>query len=198
MRTAIVFNHPYEHSFCAAILESVVHGLHNAGHETDVLHLDNEQFDPVMRTADLKAFTLGEPVDPQVLEYRERLSAADHLIFIFPVWWELMPAMTKGFIDKVIFPGVAYDYDKSGRFPRMVKRFGRLKSITLITTMNTPSFMYRLIFGNAVKRALFTGTFWKMGYKNRKWINLSMVKFVSPEKRTRWLAQLEKRFSHCA
>jgi putative NADPH-quinone reductase len=197
MRTAIVFNHPYEHSFCAAILQSVVRGLHNAGHETDVLHLDNEQFDPVMRTADLKAFTLGEPVDPRVLEYRERLAAADHLIFIFPIWWELMPAMTKGFIDKVIFPGVAYDYDKSGRFPRMVKRFGRLKGITLITTMNTPSFLYRLIFGNAIKRALFTGTFWKMGYKNRKWINLSMVKFVSPEKRARWLAQLEKRFSDC-
>jgi putative NADPH-quinone reductase len=198
MRTAIVFNHPYEHSFCAAILQFVVRGLHNAGHETDVLHLDNEQFDPVMRAADLKAFTLGEPVDPQVLEYRERLAAADHLIFIFPIWWELMPAMTKGFIDKVIFPGVAYDYDDTGRFPRMIKRFHQLKGITLITTMNTPSFFYRLFFGNAIKKALFTGTFWKMGYKNRKWINLSMVKFVSPEKRTRWLTQLEKRFSNCA
>lgn len=198
MRTAIVFNHPYDLSFCTAILQSVVRGLHNVGHETDVLHLDNEQFDPVMRAADLKAFTLGEPVDPKVLEYRERLAAADHLIFIFPVWWELMPAMTKGFIDKVIFPGVAYDYDKSGRFPRMVKRFDRLKSITLITTMNTPSLLYRLVFGNAIKRALFAGTFWKMGYKNRKWINLSMVKFVSPEKRAKWLAQLERRFSNCA
>jgi putative NADPH-quinone reductase len=60
MRTAIVFNHPYEHSFCTAILQSVIRGLHNAGHETDVLHLDNEQFDPVMRAADLKAFTLLE------------------------------------------------------------------------------------------------------------------------------------------
>ena len=75
MRTAIVFNHPYERSFCAAILQSVVRGLEAAGHETDVLHLDNERFDPVMRAADLKAFTLGEPVDPQVLEYRERLAA---------------------------------------------------------------------------------------------------------------------------
>jgi len=198
MRTAIVFNHPYERSFCTAILQSVVRGLEAAGHQTDVLHLDNEQFDPVMRAADLKAFTLGEPVDPQVLEYRERLAAADHLIFIFPIWWELMPAMTKGFIDKVIFPGVAYDYDDTGRFPRMIKRFHQLKGITLITTMNTPSFFYHLFFGNAIKKALFTGTFWKMGYKNRKWINLSMVKFVSPEKRTRWLTKLEKRFSNCA
>ena len=155
MRTAIVFNHPYEGSFCSAILQSVLRGLQSAGHETDVLHLDNEKFDPVMSAADLKGFTLSKPIDPKVLEYRERLAAADHLIFIFPIWWELMPAMTKGFIDKVIFPGVAYDYDKSGRFPRMVKRFHRLKGITLITTMNTPSVFYRLIFGNAIKRALF-------------------------------------------
>jgi putative NADPH-quinone reductase len=123
MRVAIVFNHPYEGSFCTAILQSVVRGLHNAGHETDVLHL-------------------GEPVDSKVLEYRERLAVVDHLIFIFPIWWELMPAMTKGFIDKVIFPGVAYDYDDTGRFPRMMKRFHQLKGITLITTMTLlPSFI---------------------------------------------------------
>jgi len=196
MKVAIIFNHPYEGSFCNAILQSVLRGLRAAGHETDVLHLDNEGFDPVMRTADLKAFTRGEPVDPKVLEYRQRLGNADHLVLIFPIWWELMPAMTKGFIDKVIFPGVAYDYDKTSRFPRMIKRFDRLKSITLITTMNTPSFLYRLVFGNAIKRALFTGTFWKMGYKNRKWINFGMVKTVSQEKRERWLAQLTNRFGN--
>ena len=195
MKIAIVFNHPYEGSFCNAILQSVVRGLHQAGHDTDVLHLDNEGFNPVMTAHDLQAFTLGAPVDPQVISYRQRLATADHLVFIFPIWWELMPAMTKGFIDKVIFPGVAYDYHRSGRFPRMVKKFHQLKGITLITTMNSASLVYRLIFGNAIKRALFTGTFWKMGYGNRKWINLSMVKFVAEEKRKKWLLQLEQRFS---
>ena len=106
-----------------------------------------------------------------------------------------MPAMTKGFIDKVIFPGVAYDTDYSGRWPKMVKRLDRLKGITLVTTMNTHSFFYRLVFGNAIKKALFAGTFWKMGYGPRKWINLNMVKFVSGKKRKKWLADIEHRFS---
>jgi putative NADPH-quinone reductase len=194
MKTAIVFNHPYEGSYCTAILNSVVAGLKRAGHLVDLFHLDNDEFDPVMRAADLKAFKDGAPCDPKVIAYRERLAEASHLIFIFPVWWELMPAMTKGFIDKVIFPGVAYDYDHSARFPKMVKRFHKLKSITLITTMNTPSLVYRLIFGNAIKRALFAGTFWKLGYKNRKWISFNMVKFVKEEKRAKWLKQLENRF----
>jgi putative NADPH-quinone reductase len=198
MRTAVVFNHPYEGSFCNSVLESVLAGIRRAGHEADLLHLDKDGFDPVMRAEDLKGFRDGKPVDPKVLEYRSRLEQADHLVLIFPIWWELMPALTKGFIDKVIFPGVAYDYDTSGRWPRMVKRWNKLKGITLITTMNTHSFFYRLIFGNAIKRALFTGTFWKMGYGRRKWINLNMVKFVSEGRRKKWLSGIEERFASYA
>jgi len=192
MKVVIVFNHPYNGSYCNAILNSVIAGLQKAFHDVDLIHLDNENFNPVMTSADLKAFVNRMPVDPKVIEYKERLDKADHLIFIFPIWWELMPAMTKGFIDKVIFPGVAYDYKPNGF---MTKRFKNLKGLTLITTMNTPSLAYRLIFGNAIKRAFFTGTFWKMGYKNRKWINLSMVKFVSAEKRKKWLVGIENRFA---
>jgi NAD(P)H dehydrogenase (quinone) len=195
MRYAIVFNHPYQKSFCNAILQTVQKALAGAGHHTDILHLDNDGFNPVMTAADLEGFVKGAPVDPKVLEYRSILERADHLILIFPIWWELMPALTKGFIDKVIYPGVAYDTDNTGRWPRMVKRWHQLQSVTLITTMNTPGFLYRLVFGNAIKKAVFTGTFWKMGYGRRKWINFSKVKFVKEEKRKAWLAQLDKRFS---
>jgi NAD(P)H dehydrogenase (quinone) len=194
MKAAIVFNHPYEGSYCAAILKAVTNGLLKAGHETDLIHLDNDGFDPVMRASDLKGFKDGIPHDPQVLKYKERLNNADQLIIIFPIWWELMPAMTKGFIDKVIFPGVAYDYDNSGRYPKMIKRWNNLNGVTVITTMNTPSIIYRLVFGNAIKKAVFNGTFWKLGFKNRKWISFNMVKFVSDQKREKWLESLEKRF----
>ena len=194
MHVVIVFNHPYHGSYCNAVLQAVSAGLQKANHSVDLIHLDNECFNPVMTAQDLQGFINSTPVDPKVLEYRVRLSAADHLIFIFPIWWELMPAMMKGFIDKVIFPGVAYDYDKRGKYPKMVKKFTALNGITLVTTMNTPSFFYRLLFGNAIKKAFFTGTFWKMGYKNRKWISLNMVKFVKEEKRKKWLTDMEVRF----
>ena len=195
MKIAIVFNHPYEGSFCNAILETVKTTLTAAGHEIDVLHLDNEGFNPVMTAADLQGFVKGAPVDPKIIEYRSRLETADHLVMIFPIWWELMPALTKGFIDKVIYPGVAYDYDKTSRWPRMVKRWQNLQGITVITTMNTAGLVYRLVFGNAIKKALFTGTFWKMGYRNRKWISFNMVKFVKEEKRKDMLAGLNRYFS---
>src|SRR5690606_14108372 len=158
-------------SYCNAILETVKSGLRKARHEVDVIHLDKDGFNPVMTSADLRAFKNRLPLDEQALAYKQRLDRADHLVFIFPIWCELMPAMTKGFIDKVIFPGIAYDYKPNGF---MVKKWQKLKSVTVITTMNTAGVVYRLIFGNAVRKAIMTGTFWKMGYKKRKWINLSM------------------------
>lgn len=191
MKVVIVFNHPYEGSYCNAILNSVTKGLQKANHEVDLIHLDKEGFNPVMTSQDLKAFVERKPIDPKVIEYKERLEQADHLVFIFPIWWELMPAMTKGFIDKVIFPGVAYEYKSDYK---MSPLFKKIKSVTVITTMNTPKVLYRFIFGNAIRKAIITGTFWKTGYKNRKWISFNMVKMVSDEKRKLWLDKVEKRF----
>ena len=93
MRTLIVFNHPYRGSYCNAILEAVSKGLRKGQHEIDLIHLDKDGFNPVMSEADLKAFVAHQPIDPQVISYGERVKKADHLIFIFPIWWDIMPAM---------------------------------------------------------------------------------------------------------
>ena len=65
----------------------------------------------------------------------------------------------------------------------------------MITTMNTPSVLYWGIFGNAIQKALMRGTFWKIGYKNRKWISFNMVKMVTKEKRVKWLENLANKFA---
>lgn len=195
MKVVIIFNHPYDGSYCNAILKSVTLGLQQANHEIDLIHLDKDGFNPVMTAADLKAFRDKNPVDPKVISYKNRIEQADHLIFIFPIWWELMPALMKGFVDKVIFPGVAYDYTNASN-TRMKPLWSKLKGLTMITTMNTPNYLYALIFGNAIKKAMILGTFWKLGYKNRKWISFNEVKQVSKEKREKWLGDLENKFSN--
>lgn len=191
MKVIIVFNHPYEGSFCNAILETVSNGLKNANHEIDLIHLDKDHFDPVMTAEDLKAFRNQKPIDPQVIDYGRRIKNADHLVLIFPIWWELMPALMKGFVDKVIFPGVAYDYTNANN-TLMKPLWTNIKGITMITTMNTPRWLYWLLFGNPIKKAMILGTFWKMGYKNRKWISFKQVKMVSRKKREFWLRSIEK------
>jgi NAD(P)H dehydrogenase (quinone) len=193
MKVVIVFNHPYEGSYCNAILNSVLKGLEAGNHEADLIHLDNDGFNPVMTAADLKGFRDKKPVDTMVMAYKKRLDTADHIVFIFPIWWELMPAMTKGFIDKVLFPGVAYDYINASN-TRMKPLWIKVKGVTMITTMNTPGILYWGLFSNAVQRAFMRGTFWKMGYKNRKWISFNMVKMVTNNKRKKWLTDIENRF----
>lgn len=193
MRTVIVFNHPNQGSYCNAILQSVTKGLQNANHEVDLMHLDNDGFNPVMSKADLKAFVGHQPIDPQVIDYNERLKKADHLIFIFPIWWDIMPATTKGFIDRVLFPGVVYDHHPRGF--GLVPLLKNLKSVTIITTMNKPRILYSLLIGNLIRKTMLRSVFKTMGYKNRHWISFTSVKSVSQKKRVKWLSNLENRFS---
>lgn len=199
MKTLIVFNHPYDGSYCNAILDAVLAGLKRNNRDSYLIHLDKDGFNPVMSSNDLKAFAMArkEPkeaiamLDKKVIEYKQRLEEAEHLVFIFPVWWMLMPALTKGFIDKVIFPEVAYGYGDDGS---MKSRLKKLSHVTIITTMETPANVYDTIFGNAVWRALYEGTFKTIGIDNCKWINLDMVKRAGTEKRKRWLEEIEAYF----
>lgn len=199
MKTLIVFNHPYEGSYCNAILESAMNGLQESGQPCDLIHLDKDGFNPVMNAAELKAFaqarTMGAKVlkdlDVQTLDYAARLQQAEHLVLVFPVWWELMPALMKGFIDKLIFPAIAYGYTERGM---MKSTLTRLKKVTVISTMNTPGPIYRFIFGNALRGALLMGTFRKIGCRNLKWISLTRVKGVTQEKRMKWLQDIKDYF----
>lgn len=193
MRTVIVFNHPYEGSYCNAILNAITNGLQKANCEIDLMHLDNDGFTPVMSKADLKAFVEHKPIDPQVIDYTERLKKADHLIFIFPIWWDLMPAMTKGFVDRVLCPGVAYDHHPRGF--GLVPLLKNLKNVTIITTMNKPKIMYSLLIGNLIRKAMLRSVFKTMGYKNLHWISFTSVKSVSQEKRVKWLTDIENKFA---
>ena len=199
MKTLIVYYHPREGSFCSAIRDAVTTGLHNGGHEHKIIDLSKEGFDPVMREKDLKAFVQAgregedglDGVDPFVLRYMKKLRWAEHIVMIFPIWWMTMPAMVKGFIDKVIFPGVVYKMEDG----KLVSLLTGLKQVTIITTMNTPSDVYRDVFGNSLEGSLIKGTFNQIGIHDIRWISLNKVKQSGDEKRWLWLDEIEKEFT---
>ena len=199
MKTLIVYNHPHEGSFCSAIREAVENGLKTGGHEYKVIDLDKDGFDPVMRAKDLKAFvTAGkigedglEEVDPLVLRYMKMMRWAEQIVMIFPIWWMTTPAMTKGFIDKVIFPGIVYKMEGG----KLVSMLSSLKQVTIITTMNTPSEVYHDVFGNSLEGSLIKGTFNQIGIHDIRWISLNMVKQCGDEKRWVWLDEIETEFA---
>lgn len=187
MKTVIVYSHPYNKSYCQALLESAKQGAIKAGKEVDVIDLYADNFNPVMTAEDLKGFVKHEMVDYLAKDYFNRIKTADHLVLIFPIWWELMPAIMKGFIDKVVFPGSFYEYSKNG----MITLLPNLK-VTIITTMNTPALTYKFVFKNAIQKALVKGTFNKIGIKKVKWISLNEIKATTNQKRQNWLEKIEK------
>lgn len=203
MKVLIIFDHPYtanssenvphHRSYSAALLASVTRGLQSSGHNVDLIDLHADGFNPVMSGEELSAWRQKKTLDPLVKDYQKRLLAADHIIFIFPIWWEAMPASTKGFLDKVFAKGIIYEEPKKGR--PFVSQLKKLKGVSLLTVMATPGFFYRWIFGNPITKILFRGTFRKMGFHKLKWYNYAGMDGRTLEVRTKALEKTEKRFA---
>ena len=119
MNILVVLDHPYtiasaddvphRRSFSAAVAAAAIRGARSGGHEVDLIDLAADGFQPAMTRADLVAWRRGVVVDPLVRDYQRRLLAAEQLVFVFPVWWEAMPAATKGFLDRVLTKNVVYE-----------------------------------------------------------------------------------------
>ena len=109
MHVLAILAHPRRDSFSGAIFDGLCAGLTAAGHTVEVGDLYGEGFDPLMRAEDYAQFE-SLPMPPDVLAEQERIERADALAFVFPVWWWSLPAMLKGWIDRVFSSGWAYDF----------------------------------------------------------------------------------------
>lgn len=108
---AIIYCHPSDWSFNHEILQSITNRLSGEGREYDVINLYAEGFNPVLDSQMLS----GKPEDDEtLLRYQETLRKSDQAIFIFPIWWGMMPAMLKGFFDRAFTKGVVYDTTPEG------------------------------------------------------------------------------------
>ena len=205
MRVVIVFDHPYtlasaenvphRRSFTAAVAASAIRGLKTAGHEVDVIDLAADGFNPVMSAGDLVDWRMHAMSDPIILDYQRRLALADHLVFAFPIWWEAMPAATKGFLDRVITKEFAFREDPHARGNPFTNLLTRLGGVTLLTVMTTPDKAYRWWYRDPVTKIMFKGTFDKIGVKNLTWRNYASITDLTPERRQSLLAATEAHFA---
>jgi putative NADPH-quinone reductase len=184
---------PHRRSFTVALAHAACLGLTDAGHEVDLVDLHADRFDPVMSADDLAAWRRGvASPDPLAADYQRRLLAADQLVLAFPIWWEAMPAATKGFIDKVVTKGVMY---KSGTGLHSMTGATKLTGVTLITVMSTPAPLYRLVFGNAITTILFRGTFAKLGVHDLTWLRHAGVERKTASARAAMLDDVRAHFA---
>lgn len=109
MRVLVIFCHPLASSFNAAVHARVLAALAAAGHEVDDCDLYAEGFDPVLCAEHLARYHEVPGNREPVRGYVERVLRAEALVLVFPVWNFGLPAMLKGFFDRVLLPGVSFD-----------------------------------------------------------------------------------------
>ena len=113
MKYVIVYAHPNPRSFNHAILETIAEELRKKKKEFKVRDLYKIGFNPVLSTKDLSAIQNGA-VPQDIKKEQNYISKADAIIVIFPIWWSAMPAMLKGYIDRVFSSGFAYAETEDG------------------------------------------------------------------------------------
>ncbi len=114
MRILVLYAHPVETSFNAALHAAVVETLKGSGHDVDDCDLYAEDFDPrLTREERIGYHEVGPNIEP-VRGYVERLLAAEAIVLSFPVWNFGYPAILKGFFDRVFLPGVSFDLTPEG------------------------------------------------------------------------------------
>jgi NAD(P)H dehydrogenase (quinone) len=131
----------------------VVQTLSAGGHEVDLCDLYRETFDPVMSARERGVYKDTVNNLEAVRGYVERLRQAEGVIFVFPSWWYGMPAILRGYLDRVWLPGVAFEYGPEGIRPLLtgIRLFG------VVTTANAPEWFTRIYMGNPSRKVLMRG-----------------------------------------
>ncbi len=180
MNVLVILGHPENDSLCAAIADAFADGARKSGQRVEMLRLGDLDFDINYPTGREDA-----PEEPDLDQARAMVRRADHLVFVFPNWWGTMPALMKGFVDRIFKPGFSFRMHPDGSWDKLLTG----KSAQLITTMDTPYFVYRWIYSQPGVNALKKATFQFCGINPVRSVTFGTVFNSTPAQRERWLAR---------
>ncbi|MCL2130319.1 MAG: NAD(P)H-dependent oxidoreductase [Treponema sp.] len=184
MNVLVINGHPDKESFVAALFNKFIENIDKNKHDIKILDLSVMKFDPVLRFGYRKRM---EP-DKEIEISQEFLKKADHIVLFYPIWFGAVPSLLKGWFERVITPGFAFNIDGM-----KITKHLKNKTAHLIFTSNSPVF-WQKISGNLelkiVKRVL-----WFCGIKIIKVDRLGTVtgKYAKAEKRNQFLQLIGKR-----
>lgn len=153
MRVLILYAHPNPSSFCHAILRRVEASLMAGGHEVQVKDLYAEGFNPVLSAAELGALNDGR-VPEGIAREQAALRWAEALVLIYPLWWFGRPAILKGWFDKVLTNGFAFEYTAEGLRGLLPAR----KALVLVTAGSDEAEFERMQAKDLILRPVTDGT----------------------------------------
>jgi NAD(P)H dehydrogenase (quinone) len=191
MLVALVVAHPSPDSFCHALAARAAAGLRAGGHDVVVLDLYGDGFTVAMTTDEREAYESGEPIlDPQVRTHADLVRRADALVFVYPTWWSGLPAILKGWLERVLVPGVAFRFDE--RTDKVKPALGHVRHIVGISTYGSPRSYVRLINDNG-RRIITRALRMSCGWRTRtRWYGCYAIDTSTPREREEFAARVER------
>lgn len=184
MKKILIINgHPNPGSFNFGIAEWYLKGVIVSGAQVETITIAELNFNPNLKFGYQKRTEL----EPDLLDSWEKIKRADHLVWIHPVWFGGLPAITKGFIDRLFLPGMAFQYRKdSVWWDKLLKG----KSAHIITTLDQPSWYYRFFYGRPSVNQLKKSTLEFCGVKPVKVTYIGIIKGSADFQREKWLQKV--------
>ena len=181
-RVVVVVGHSRTGTLCEALAEAYATGARSAGHEVELVHLARLRFDPILRGA----YDWVQALEPDLGEAYRAIMAADHLVIVFPLWLGGMPAILKGFLERLLQPDLVTAH-RNKKFVQLLKG----KSARVIMTMGMPGLVYRWWYGAHALLALKRNILEFMGVSPVKSTLFGMIEAVSADRRHEWLREVE-------
>lgn len=180
LKVLVIVGHPRSDSFCGALADAFCEGALVAGTLTERLNLADLDFDPDVHTPSPN----NQPLEEDLSRAWALVHWADHLVFVYPTWWGGVPALLKGFLDRLMRPGFAFTTCEGG-----IGYEGMLtgRSAQLITTMDTPPLAHKLLYREPGRNAMARATLSFCGVRPVRYMALGSVKSATAAQRKAWL-----------
>lgn len=193
MRAVVVYCHPVEGSFCSSLRDAAIRGLRRAGHDVELIDLAADNFNPVMNTDEWHLyFQSASHIPDDVRAYVSAIRDAEIVVFVYPTWWSSVPAQLKGWMERVLVPGVGFTFNENNRLRPGLRN---LKHVVVITTFGSPRLYVRFINDNGSRlfhRSLRTTS--PRLVRNHRLVHYKMDK-STPESRLAFQRRIETKLA---
>ncbi len=181
----IINGHPDSESFNFGLAAAYKKGALSTGSEVQEIIIRELDFNPNLEFGYRKRTEL----EPDLLKAQVQINWADHIVWIYPVWWGSVPAIMKGFLDRTLLPGFAFKKkEDSWKWNKLLKG----KTARIICTMDQPTWFYRWINGNPSHTAMKRLCMSFIGIKTIGITSIGNVRLSKVEYRQKWLTKIEK------
>ena len=189
MKISIILGHPDKNSFNHAIAKTVIDVLERNGHTVFFHDLCNEGFDPFLPTGE---FAKAVMLPPIIQTHCREIAEADGIIVVHPNWWGQPPAVMKGWIDRVIRPGVAYEFVGEDGGEGVPRGLLKARAALVFNTGNTEPQREIEMFGDPLETIWKNCVFGLCGVTNFYRCLFGIVITSSDKERKAWLKEVEE------